>query len=96
MLARRLRVLIPAVLLLAGQHRIPMVVLGAWLPELDPFSLPLIRRLHDSGCFIMVHGAAISDKPDFIHTHLGTLIDRLYTDTWSPANVPALSRSVDR
>ena len=72
----------------AEQHRIPMVVLGAWLPELDPFSLPLIRRIRDAGCFIMVHGAAISDKPEFIHTHLGILVDRLYTDTWSPQNIP--------
>lgn len=72
----------------AEQHRIPMVVLGAWLPELDPFSLPLIQKIRDAGCFIMVHGAAISDKPEFIHTYLGTLVDRFYTDTWSPQNIP--------
>ena len=75
---------------LAAQHRVPIVVLGAWLPELDPFSLPLIRKIRESGCRIMVHGSAISDKPEFIYSHLGTLIDRLYTDTWSPGNLPQL------
>ena len=73
---------------IAARHRVPIVVLGAWLPELDPFSLPLIRKIRESGCFIMVHGSAISDKPEFIHAHLGKLVDRLYTDTWSPRNLP--------
>ena len=72
----------------AQKYNIPGVVLGAQLMEMDPFSVPLVRQMHDAGCCIMVHGSSFSDKPDFVHTHLGRNISRIYTDTWSPGNLP--------
>ena len=72
----------------AQKYNIPGVVLGAQLMVMDPFSVPLVRQMHDAGCCIMVHGSAFSDKPDFVHTHLGRNISRVYTDTWSPNNPP--------
>ena len=72
----------------AQKYNIPGVVLGAHLMVMDPFSVPLVRQMHDAGCCIMVHGSAFSDKPDFVHTHLGRNISRIYTDTWSPGNLP--------
>ncbi len=72
----------------AQKYKIPGVVLGAQLMVMDPFSVPLVRQMHDAGCCIMVHGSAISDKPDFVHTHLGRNVSRIYTDTWSPGNLP--------
>ena len=72
----------------AQKYNIPGVVLGAQLMVMDPFSVPLVRQLHDAGCCIMVHGSAFSDKPDFVHTHLGRNVSRIYTDTWSPGNLP--------
>ena len=72
----------------AQKYNIPGVVLGAQLLVMDPFSVPLVRQMHDAGCCIMVHGSAFSDKPDFVHTHLGRNISRIYTDTWSPGNLP--------
>ena len=72
----------------AQKYNIPGVVLGAQLMEMDPFSVPLVRQMHDAGCCIMVHWASICDKPDFVHTHLGRNISRIYTDTWSPGNLP--------
>ena len=72
----------------AQKYNIPGVVLGAQLMVMDPFSVPLVRQMHDAGCCIMVHGSAFSDKPDFVHTHLGRNISRIYTDTWSPNNPP--------
>ncbi len=72
----------------AQKYKIPGVVLGAPLMVKNPSSIPLIRQMHESGCCIMVHGSAFSDKPDFVHTHLGRNISRIYTDTWSPINHP--------
>ena len=72
----------------AQKYNIPGVVLGAQLMVMDPFSVPVVRQLHDSGCCIMVHGSRYSDDPDFVHTHLGRNISRIYTDTWSPKNPP--------
>lgn len=75
-------------LAVAEKHGLAGVVLGAWLLELDPFSAPIIRKLRAAGCCIMVHGSTICDKPDFVHAYLGNTVDRIYTDTWSPQNIP--------
>jgi hypothetical protein len=72
----------------AQKYGIRGVVLSAHLMVTHPSSVPLVRQLHDSGCCIMVHGAVVSDTPDFVHTHLGRNISRIYTDTWSPYNPP--------
>ena len=73
---------------LVRKYRLPGVVLGSWMMWMDPFSIPYVRQLHDSGCCIMVHGSVFSDKPELIYTHLGRNISRIYTDTWSPGNLP--------
>ena len=70
------------------KYHIPGVVLGSWMMWMDPFSIPFVRQLHDSGCCIMVHGSVFSDKAELIYTHLGRNISRIYTDTWSPGNLP--------
>lgn len=70
------------------KYRLPGVVLGSWMMWMDPFSIPFVRQLHDSGCCVMVHGSVFSDKAELIYTHLGRNISRIYTDTWSPGNLP--------
>lgn len=72
----------------AQKYKLPGVVLSATVIRDDPAALPLIQQMHREGCCITVHWASVSDKPDFVHEHLGRNISRLYTDTWSPSNVP--------
>ena len=72
----------------AQKYGICGVVLTSHLMAKQPSSVALVRQLHDAGCCIMVHGSDFSDKPDFVYTHLGRNISRIYTDTWSPGNLP--------
>ena len=72
----------------AQKYKLPGVVLSASVIRDDPAALPLVQQMHREGCCIMVHWAEVSDKPEFVHEHLGRNISLLYTDTWSPRNIP--------
>lgn len=74
----------------AEKFHLPGVVLSATVMQ-DSASIPLIKRMHLNGCCISVHESSICDKVEFIHTHLGKNISRIYTDTWSPVNPPPVS-----
>ncbi len=72
----------------ARHYKLPGVVLMADVLEYDLSAVALAEQMHQEGCCITVHGASISDRPRFVHAHLGKCISRIYTNTWSPDNVP--------
>ena len=72
----------------AEKYNVSGIVLYAPLMEKSPEALELVKRLHAKGCCVTVHGSIVSDKPEFVRTHLGRNISRIYTDTWSPKNLP--------
>ena len=69
----------------AQQYKVPGVVLAASVIQ---SAESLVMQMHQEGCCIMVHGSTISDKPHFVHQYLGKGISRIYTDFWSPTEVP--------
>ena len=72
----------------ARRYGLPGGVVGAPVLACDLSAEKLAEQMHREGCCIMVHGSSLSDKPQFIHRYLGQCINRIYTDTWSPGEVP--------
>lgn len=75
-------------LAIAHKLKFPIVTMGPHLFKTG--NIAAIKELHDAGVAILFFHAGFpeGDSALFLQQHLGTHISKVYTDRWSPQNLP--------
>lgn len=76
---------------LARDCGIPIVSMSDEHFFLSPEKFKLVKEMHDMGITILLfnfHGDAYWDTEEFIREHLGRSFSMIYTDSWSPMQLP--------
>lgn len=70
----------------------PIITLNAEAFYGNAAALQSLQQLHQSGVTILMYytHTGLGDNPDFLKEHAGKSFSKIYTDTWSPADLPAL------
>lgn len=56
----------------------------------SPETIEIVRNLHNSGITILLFGTGFKDwdKETFVREHLGKTVSKIYTDRFSPSDIP--------
>lgn len=76
----------------AARLRFPIITLNAEAFYSDAAAVKHLQQLHQSGVTVLMYytHTGLGDSPDFLKEHAGKTFSKVYTDTWSPADLPAL------
>lgn len=77
---------------MATRLRFPIITLNAEAFYGDTAAVKSLQQLHQSGVTVLMYytRTGLGDTPDFLKEHAGKTFSKVYTDTWSPASIPAL------
>lgn len=74
----------------ALHYKFPLVTMDAGNFFESEDSRALVKKLHDDGVTILLFSRNFSewDSPDFVKTHVGKTVSKIYTNRWAPARLP--------
>ncbi|MCM1281071.1 MAG: hypothetical protein NC211_04465 [Alistipes senegalensis] len=75
---------------IATRFRFPIVTMSAYSFFDTPETTQMAQNLHNNGTAILLFGTGKPywDKKDFVREHLGKTVSKIYTDRFSPADMP--------
>lgn len=78
----------------ATRLHFPIITLNAEAFYGDTAAEKSLQQLHQSGVTVLMYytRTGLGDNPDFLKEHAGKTFSKVYTDTWSPADLPSLQQ----
>lgn len=75
---------------IASRFKFPIVTMSAGNFFNSPETIEMVRDLHNSGVTILLFGTGFKDwdKETFVREHLGKTVSKIYTDRFSPSDIP--------
>ena len=74
----------------AVKYKFPIVTMDAKNFFDNEDTINIVQNLHDSGVTILLFYTSFSrkDTPEFVKKYVGKAVSKIYTDIWSPDNLP--------
>lgn len=72
---------------IARAFKFPIVTIGEYFFQTGNISA--VKELHDAGVTILFFHGGAGDNATFLQKHLGKSFSKVYTNKWSPINMPS-------